>query len=500
MKPIAKHIERTGYLRLTAYLAGIFVASRIIFYLFGIRFDDEGIGFFAYLDVELLRYKLLESLYYMHMQPPLFNLFLGLVLKAFPAGYTLAFNAVYLICGFALYSIVVLVQIRLGISRLLAIALGTLFVVSPAAVLYENLLFYTLPLAAMLAISVFAFDYYLRNRGFWPLIALFVSLAIICGMRSLYHIAYFAALIAFLLIIRKEDWKRILTTAALPLGFVASLYLKNFLLFGILTTSSWFGMNFSAMTVANLPIEEREALAASGEISEVSPVPRFAALSEYPGEYAEDERYPDIETLHTPFRSNGLKNFNHIAYLGISKQYLRDSLYVLKRYPNLYAISVVKAWNIYFRPATDFGFLNGSGNRDKVRGYVAINDYLTAGKIPFDLRAIAPLREVSETPVYIYLINLIILPLLVVFGAFVGFNKKWAVKLGIDRKARFTILLICYNIIYVAIVANSLDYSENMRFRFTTDPLSLVLLGVFLEFIVIRRLKPVAARLFIKKD
>jgi hypothetical protein len=46
---------------------------------------------------------------------------------------------------------------------------------------------------------------------------------------------------------------------------------------------------------------------------------------------------------------------------------------------------------------------------------------------------------------------------------------------------RATLGLACVNIAYVALVVNSLTAGENNRFRFVTDPLSLVLLAVLVD-------------------
>ena len=48
----------------------------------GVRFDAHALGiYYQFIDPPLLESRLLESLFYSHGQPPLFNLFLGLVLK-----------------------------------------------------------------------------------------------------------------------------------------------------------------------------------------------------------------------------------------------------------------------------------------------------------------------------------------------------------------------------------------------------------------------------------
>jgi hypothetical protein len=71
-----------------AVIVAVFVASRIAAYAAGIRFDADPLTWYwQYIDTVLLKERLLESLYYLHSQPPLFNLLLGVTLKAFPTSY-----------------------------------------------------------------------------------------------------------------------------------------------------------------------------------------------------------------------------------------------------------------------------------------------------------------------------------------------------------------------------------------------------------------------------
>src|SRR5216117_828059 len=78
-----------------------FITSRV-FYLFylNVRFDADPLDYFLqFADPQLLKDDLIRSIFYMHGQPPLFNLFLGLVLKLFPETYALLFHLVYLTLG-----------------------------------------------------------------------------------------------------------------------------------------------------------------------------------------------------------------------------------------------------------------------------------------------------------------------------------------------------------------------------------------------------------------
>ena len=68
-----------------------FVVSRVGYYLAGMRFASQTVYYFVQLfDPVLLTNRLLESLWYQHGQPPLFNLLTGL---AFGAGFNPATGA-----------------------------------------------------------------------------------------------------------------------------------------------------------------------------------------------------------------------------------------------------------------------------------------------------------------------------------------------------------------------------------------------------------------------
>ena len=67
------------------YILASFAISRWLYYMAGVRFDVKLLqSNFQFIDLELLRTRLWESLWYFQMQPPLPNFTVGLALKAFP--------------------------------------------------------------------------------------------------------------------------------------------------------------------------------------------------------------------------------------------------------------------------------------------------------------------------------------------------------------------------------------------------------------------------------
>src|ERR1700735_2294668 len=124
--------ERTLY----ALLAMVFAVSRLGYYLLGVRFDARPVlHYYQFADPELLKHRLFESLFYLHVQPPGWNLYTGMVLKSFPASYPVIFQVIHLCLGLAIcWSIYHLMRIS-GVSRWLAFTLAVWFIVSPGVVL-----------------------------------------------------------------------------------------------------------------------------------------------------------------------------------------------------------------------------------------------------------------------------------------------------------------------------------------------------------------------------
>src|SRR2546428_884978 len=118
-------------------LAIFFGLSRVVYIALGVRFDASPLGYFQqYPDPFLLRTDLLRTGYYFHMTPPLYNVFLGVVLKVFRGNYVAALHAVYLLAGLFLAVSLYLLMRSLGARQVPSLLLTAILVASPATVLY----------------------------------------------------------------------------------------------------------------------------------------------------------------------------------------------------------------------------------------------------------------------------------------------------------------------------------------------------------------------------
>ena len=183
----------------------VFAAAHAVYYALGVRFDERPLTtFWQYLDVDLLRNDLSRSLFYLHSQPPVWNLYLGLVLKAFPAGHAVAFSLIALALGLALFLALVSLLRRLGASPLTAAAASTLFVLSPSFVLHEQMLFYASPLAMMLTLSAVLLDEFVRHGHPTAAFGFYATLLVLAGTWGLFHLIYLLVVTAGLLVLVPE--------------------------------------------------------------------------------------------------------------------------------------------------------------------------------------------------------------------------------------------------------------------------------------------------------
>jgi len=112
---------------------------------------------------QLLKDRLFESLYYLHIQPPLFNLLLGVNLKLFPSRFDGAMHVEYLALGLTATIALFLLLRQLGLPALVSAVIASVFCVAPATLLYENWLFYEYPTMTWLLLAAVALHRFLAR-------------------------------------------------------------------------------------------------------------------------------------------------------------------------------------------------------------------------------------------------------------------------------------------------------------------------------------------------
>jgi len=455
----------------------LFAAVHGILLVLGVRFETYPLyAFLHFIDPELLRTRLLESCFYLHIQPPLFNLFCGVILKAFGSASDSVFRVIYVLLGFALYVSVFFLMLRLGVRRWLALVLSTLFMASSAFILYEHWLFYTLPSALLLVISALCLHRMVVSGGYWAAVGFFGSLFMLAGIRSSYHISYFVVVLIATVAVCAGFRKRMLSVGLVFLVLVVGMNAKNYALFGFFGTSSLLGKNMYINTVGNMRYEDRERLARKGKLSELALYNRWNCLDNYPDKYRRADGFENIPVLRRENKSHGPHNYNHLAHIAISNQYMADSLVALRESPKSFVLAMAYAGYTYFRPASDYTCSNH--NTAIIGPWKEITDYAFGGRLDIDVSSLSFLSAVVKSPPHVIL--LLGLPLIFLLGLHIAY---WGTlgKTTFTRAQRILLAYFCFNIFYVAAVGIALDFNETNRYRFETDAFSLCILGIIIQ-------------------
>ncbi|MBZ0273030.1 glycosyltransferase family 39 protein [bacterium] len=480
-------------------IAAAFAISRVAYFLAGVRFDVSTLAWYwQYIDPALLRDDLLSSLWHLVTQPPLFNLFLGLVLKIAGGAAPLAFASIYKFAGLAGAIALFALARRLGASRSAALAAALVFSLSPAYVLYENYLFYSLPIALTLVAAAW-FLHRAVARGCSKNALAFSGLcAGIALTRSLFILPWMLAAI-FLLVAATRDHaperkKRMAIAASLPFLLVFGWYAKNLAMYGEFTASAWLGMNMANAITVRVPKEVRLELAKAGAISPVSLIYPFNPISVY-ARVLPPPPLTDVPLLDEERKTTDAINYHNLGYIAVSKTYARDAFGLIARFPGTYAASVANGLATTFRPPSTYVFLKD--NRAHVIALDRAYNLVTQGSWP-DADAPADAGGTGDASSAagagnanansprapgIAWLHVLLYPGVVIFAA----RSAWRERRSNAPRAS-TLAFCAFNIAYVIVLGNLLDNAgEGMRFRFLVEPTAYALAAALISDIARRR-------------
>jgi hypothetical protein len=325
------------------FLGGVFVAaaftiSRVAYFLAGVRFDTSPINYFAQLlDPPLLRDRLAESLFYLHAQPPLYNLLVGIALKLAPTdpAFVLApvFLASSLYAALALYALVRGLRAPIAVAALTAAAA----VATPLWVEFENWCFYP-QLNVAWILGAAAWFAHSRGRPGPSLAIAAAHVGGLCLTRSLFHPLYFVAVTAlFVLGAGAGNRRRALVCCAAPAVLLFAVCAKNLVLFDFFGTSSWSSRNLSR-AVVNVLGPERVA-AQRSHLSRAVDLDAFERGDRNISAFKLRKRRTGVPALDEIRKSKGSAlriNFNHWSYPASAGYYLADAKRLILAYPGAY--------------------------------------------------------------------------------------------------------------------------------------------------------------------
>ncbi|MEQ8818682.1 MAG: hypothetical protein RLY93_00420 [Sumerlaeia bacterium] len=469
------------------------LARRVYSWDNGVPFDDTRLAWsMQFLDPAWLRETPWRSLWFLHSQPPLFNAYLAAILNLFPGQETRFFALSYRLLGVLLAVSLYGLQRAIGITRFWAVAVTVLVCCAPAALIYERYLFYTYPVAALIAVAgVFAWRFVEKGWRVADGLVLFTLLGALIFTRSMFHPFLWLLPMAagFCWMAGRGKWRRVALLAAIPMVASLALFTKNAFLFGEFTSSSWLGMSLGKYAVRNMSQDELAAYLTRDDFPAIFAVETFEPVDDYrpylPRPLAEPTGVPALDADR---KATGAANMNHLQFIAASNEFGRGAKIILLNDPGYFLRTFREALIVYSKPATDYVLIALRERPvDPITRWYARIVYGKFGPSPFHYKEIDGWLERQDK----HRLEQIgwFLPIYLLLGIGVGV----AVALALIRERRrptgseFLILFLAFNVLYVSGIGTLLEVGENNRFRYQIEPVLFVLVAAAIQRLAMAR-------------
>ena len=237
-------------------IIGIFIISKLIIFKYFFQIHSDFASYWQLSNLELLEEDLFNTIKYLHMQQPLWNLFIGLILKV--SNGDLIFASRIILIFHWIFSLLILYiikfyseEFKLGLVGRNLVCL--IFIFHPAIIFYENLPYYPHLVVTLFSIgSLVLYKYFKEEKIIFEIyfyIILVILIFLISAFIPLLIITFFA-------IFRIIDWKKNKNInlsknikILIPVLLIAFLpYIKNYLVFGVFSKGTWSGLQLSVTT------------------------------------------------------------------------------------------------------------------------------------------------------------------------------------------------------------------------------------------------------------
>jgi len=359
-------------------LVAAYAVSRIGAAVAGVRYDASVLrgtpltDMWQLLDVRLLQHHLVTSVWHLGMQPPLFNLYAGVLLKL-PVGLRSPVEVVVALgLGLTIVCSTYGLLVALRVPRWASLVVTLVAVVaSPAYLLYENWFDYAYPTAAAGTFGAWCLARFLATRRTWFGVGFFGAYATVLLLSSTYQLVWFLAAGAVVAVVLRHHWRTVLVAAALPLLVVGTWTVKDQVQFHTTTTSDWLGMNLARDVLFRAPPDQVAALQRQGRLGPLASVIPFSAPEVYSPRYV--RAVPDpVAAVGAFHKADGATNFNNPLYARISSQYLHEDLTWIQAHPGAYVDDVLNSAGVWV-VGTDQNFTD-STNWPALRSYARLYD------------------------------------------------------------------------------------------------------------------------------
>jgi hypothetical protein len=412
------------------------------------------------LEYDHLRQHLWQSLWYMHMQPPLYNLYGAFFIRLYPQDYFSAMHLANIGLGTAIGGLVYAILYRLTQQRKLALLGAGLMALNPALFLFEAHPLYTILSAFFLTLAVYCLAQYASQwQPAWAY-AFMLSLNALMLTRSSYHLLLGVAAWGLVSLAARADWRRVSLISACILLLTAGWYAKNAYYYGFFGPSSWGGHNLFKAASAHYSAEEIRALGWAGVLGR--------PFQDFPLDFASPSKFWLYEGLYeqtSSIPSLSVEDPNNINIPIIAAMYGQNAQRLIRHDPAHYLGNVADAYDIYTRPSSQYGEV--WHNAQRIRWHERLADDWLHGQngIRWVSRALG--HEWNGSVVF-FLLPISLLGYL--GGGMWQHQWRWRAWLRADLVMVFLTGLLLYSVL----VSSVAEHGENNRFKFEVEALLLV--------------------------
>jgi hypothetical protein len=443
-----------------AVVALVFVASRLLLYIAGLRFNFS-LDWMWLSDPADLQDRFLQTIYYFHAFPPGMDFLTGILLKVGGAHAAGVGQLTFWICGLILVQSLYYLSRASGLSARASLVLVVAFSLLPQSIYFEHLYLYEEPVAALLCLSVALFHAALRRQSSRLWFAFFLVCAVIGITRSTFHLVWFVTMIGVALWfgVRPPGPRKIVIAASAPAVLLLALYIKNLVVFGTFGAFTYGPSSYAHVTVSNLPAERRAEWVREHKLSPYATLSPYAGPRDYlrvfsgtvpsglPPQLTQLER----PTVHAP-------NFNHWVILEANRQRGGDVWYYLRTQPLDYASRALHGLRDLFTASTEWHPYTGTERSPHYEHRRVLGRYETIVN--------RLLHGVPVWPVGLYAF----LPIVMIWIA----RRAWRLARSTDvaTLARGAMLWLCLlNVAYVVGISSAVTFLESSRYRFQVESL-----------------------------
>jgi hypothetical protein len=319
----------------------LFAATRWVVRALGLTFNLD-LGWMFLSDPAALSSRLLETVFYFHAFAPGTNLLTGVLLKIAPEHLQSAASAVFFASGYVLLVSLFHLARALGLRAGWALALSLSFSLAPQSIYFENLYLYTHLCTSLVCAAAVLFVRALRLGSWSAWLAFYLPCAVLGWLYTTFHIAWFGMMVvAGFGLAAPKTRHRVLLGAVAPGLLITSLYLKNYIVFGVFGATTWGGANLTLATTHRMQPALRERWIKEGKLSAYAAISVFAPPDQYLRFFPPDLHFPWPGTNELWRPTVREPNYNHGLFLAVNRQRREDSVTLIEARPLDYVKTVL---------------------------------------------------------------------------------------------------------------------------------------------------------------